>query len=141
MAHWARARKRCITDNVPDAIVDFKKGGKAHMVVVEFTRGMAEEAGEHAFKVATKTQAYPSTLRHIQRMKGLQGVEVLQQTYIMMMSCHWIINMRRWEEQLEWWGLQGPAVTETLSGCMQACVEGNHLIAKVQRSLLAGGTE
>ncbi len=45
----------------------------------EFTRGLAEGAGEHAYKVTTKTQAYPSTLRHFQLQQGPQ-MEVLQQT-------------------------------------------------------------
>ncbi len=51
------------------------------MVVIEFTLGVAEEAGEHDFKVATKTQAswYPSMQRHFRLQKG-HWVEVLQQT-------------------------------------------------------------
>ncbi len=45
------------------------------------------------FKVATKVQASPSTIRHLLLLKG-QGVEVFQQTYIM--SCQGKVDMTRW---------------------------------------------
>ncbi len=99
-------------------------------MIIEFTRGLAEETGEHDYKVATKTQAYPSTLQHFLRKKG-PGVEVLQQTYIM--SCHGVgaVEVRRWGEQLGWWGMKGPAITAALQGCMLPCIQANHNIANV----------
>ena len=102
---------------VPDAVVEMTVKGRPHVVLLEFSRGLAEGATEHSFKVATKTQAYASTLRHFRRSRG-PGVEVLQQTYIM--SCHGKVDMTRWAEQLGWWGVSGKALRSILADCMTA---------------------
>ncbi len=111
------------------------------MALVEFTRGLSEEVSEHylEYKIATKTQAYSSTLCHLRRQKG-QGVDVRQQTYVM--SCHGVVDARWWRELLAWWGLDSPATVKVMQGWMRACMdlEGNHEIANVRRSLMAGGT-
>ncbi len=44
-----------IAEYVPNAVVDLLKGGQTSVVVIKFTLGLAEEAGWHNFKVATKT--------------------------------------------------------------------------------------
>ncbi len=113
--------------------------GWPHVVLLEFFRGLAEGTSDHSFKVATKTQAYSSTLLHLRQSRG-PGVEVLQQTYIM--SCHGKVDMTRWAEQLlvGWWGVTGKALRSILRlpvvDCMTECVEGNHEITNVRRSLM-----
>eukprot|EP00961_Rhodomonas_salina_P023030 308634-Rhodomonas_salina.1 len=47
----------------PDAIIEWKdKHHQTHLVVVEFTRSIREDASTHDAKVAEKTQAYQSTI-------------------------------------------------------------------------------
>jgi ribonuclease HI len=118
---------------VPDAVVEATLHGKTTVMLLEFSRGLAEGVPDHDFKVATKTQDYSSTIRHFRRQRG-PGVDVLQQTYIM--SCHGKVDMARWSQQLAWWGIQGKALRVTMEGCMTACVEGNHEIANVRRRLM-----
>ncbi len=98
-------------------------GGVKTVVLVEFTRGLAEEVSEHKYKIATKRQAYLSTLQHLWRQKG-PGVDIRQQTYVI--SCHRVVDARQWKELLAWWGLDSQAKAKVMLGCMHSCVEGNH---------------
>eukprot|EP00961_Rhodomonas_salina_P295024 3935054-Rhodomonas_salina.1 len=116
----------------PDAIVEWTdKDYQKHLVVIEFTRSLREDAGTHEAKVAEKTQAYQSTIRHLQRMLGI-GTKVQQQTFVM--SCHWAIKSKDWDQDLSWWGMKPKDCHQIKLACMTACVKGNHKIANARRS-------
>ncbi len=80
-----------IAGYIPDAVVETTKEGSTVVVVIRFTGSLAEGVPDHDFRVATKTQAYSSTLRHLRRLRG-PGVEVRQQMFVM--SCHGVVDER-----------------------------------------------
>eukprot|EP00961_Rhodomonas_salina_P058083 780517-Rhodomonas_salina.1 len=93
----------------PDAIIEYNKDGQRHIVVLEFTRSLADDPEMHKEKVSKKKQAYQSTVEHLQRLKG-QGTIVTQQTFVM--SCHATIMESEWDRQLGFWGLDKKSQTE-----------------------------
>ena len=114
----------------PDAIIEYNKDGQRHIVVLEFTRSLADDPETQKEKVSEKKQAYQSTVAHLQRLRG-PGTIVTQQTFVM--SCHATIMESEWDRQLGFWGLDEKSQTEVKRACMKACVLGNHEIANVRR--------
>jgi hypothetical protein len=129
----------CIEECVLDTVVKVTTtmGGKQHLVLMEFSRGLVEGVPNHNLKVATTRQVSLSVMSHFQRLQG-PGVEVLQQMSIV--SCHGKADMAscqtHWQSWLEWCGIKGQALKSTLVGCMTACIEGNHEIANMRRRLM-----
>eukprot|EP00961_Rhodomonas_salina_P096985 1304937-Rhodomonas_salina.1 len=119
-----------IPEYKPDTIIEYKKDGQQHIVVLEFTRSLADNPKTHKEKVLEKKQVYQSTVVHLQRLRG-QGMIVTQQKSVM--SCHTTIMESEWDRHLGFWGLDAKSQIEVKRACMKACVLGNHEIVNVLR--------